>query len=162
MLSFLFAMDKNRVIGKDNDLPWHLPDDLKFFKEKTLGHTIIMGRKTFESLGKALPKRKNIVLTSDRRFEAEGAFIIHDIEEIVKWNKENPEEEWFVIGGSGLFSQLLEHADRMYMTYIDASFPGDTYFPEFSEEEWKLTNQTKGPKNDRNPYDYYYRTYDRV
>lgn len=155
-------MDRNRVMGKDNDLPWHLPNDLKFFKEKTIGHTIIMGRKTYESFNRPLPKRENVILTKDESYQQPGCKIIHDISEILRWNEENPETEWFVIGGSVLFEQILDQADRMYMTYIDETFPGDTYFPEYQEDEWELTHVEKGVKDEKNPYDYYFRTYDRV
>lgn len=162
MISLLFAMDRNRVIGKDNDLPWHLPNDLKYFKEKTMGNTIIMGRKTFESFNRPLPKRENVILTKDESYQQQGCTIIHDIETILKWNEQEPEKEWFVIGGSVLFEQILEDADRMYVTFIDDSFDGDTFFPAFSEHEWKLVEEEKGVKDEKNPYDYYFRTYERV
>ncbi|SEA63528.1 dihydrofolate reductase [Thalassobacillus cyri] len=162
MISLLFAMDRNHVMGKDNDLPWHLPNDLKFFKEKTIGHTIIMGRKTYESFNRPLPKRENVILTRDETYQQPGCKIIHDISEIQRWNEENPDTEWFVIGGSVLFEQILDQADRMYMTYIDETFQGDTYFPEYQEDEWELTHEEKGVKDEKNPYDYYFRTYDRV
>lgn len=160
MISLLLAMDRNRVIGNKNDLPWHLPKDLKFFKELTSGQTIIMGRKTYESIGKPLPNRRNIVLTR-QTLQVEGIEVINDLDELYKWNKEHPKEEYFVIGGGNIFEQVLPHADRMYITTIDESFDGDTYFPKFSEEEWILTSQEKGEKDEKNPYDYYFLQYDR-
>lgn len=161
MISLLVAMDRNRVIGYNNDLPWHLPNDLKFFKEKTIGHTIIMGRKTFESIGRILPKRKHIVLTkSDERFPSEVE-VIRDIETVYQMNKKNEDEELFVIGGGDIFEQVLPLADRMYITKIEETFQGDTFFPKFSTEEWELVSKEKGTKDEKNPYDYYFLQYDR-
>ncbi|WLR46800.1 dihydrofolate reductase [Halobacillus litoralis] len=161
MISFIFAMDKNRLIGKDNDLPWHIPNDFKFFKDTTWGKTIIMGRKTFESFPQPLPEREHVVITSNENYDREGCTVIHSIDEILQMEKNNPNKEWFVIGGSVLFEKMLPYADRMYLTYIDASFDGDTYFPEYDETEWTLVSETKGLKDEKNPYDYYFRTYDR-
>lgn len=161
MISLLVAMDRNRVIGYNNELPWHLPNDLKFFKEKTTGHTIIMGRKTFESIGRVLPKRKHIVLTkSDKSFPSEVE-VIRDIETIFQMNYLNKGDEYFVIGGGNIFEQVLPNADRMYITKIDESFKGDTFFPRFSTEEWELVSKEKGIKDEKNPYDYYFLQYDR-
>lgn len=162
MISFIFAMDRNRLIGKDNDLPWHIPNDFKFFKDMTIGKTIIMGRKTFESFGKPLPDREHIVITSNKNYDRKGCTVIHSIDEILEMEKNQPEKEWFVIGGTVLFDGMLPYADRMYLTYIDYEFEGDTYFPEFDENEWKMVAETKGERNEKNPYDYYFRTYDRT
>ncbi|WP_053219469.1 dihydrofolate reductase [Virgibacillus senegalensis] len=162
MISLLYAMDKNRVIGYQNDLPWRLPNDLKFFKQLTTGNTIIMGRKTFASLKRPLPNRKNVIVTRDETFHAEGCQILHSVDEIIKWNENDPETELFVIGGGEIFRQILPYTDRMYMTLIEDSFPGDTFFPEYNEAEWKLTKKVQGEKNEKNPYDYYFLQYDRV
>src|SRR5690625_494478 len=116
MISLLVAMDQNHVIGYKNDLPWHLPKDLKFFKEKTTGNTIIMGRKTFESIGRALPNRKNVVLTRSTIDFPDGVEVINHIEQIDEWNNKHPDHEFFVIGGGNLFKQVLPKADRMYIT----------------------------------------------
>ncbi len=161
MISLLLAMDRNNLIGRNNDLPWHLPKDLRFFKEKTLGNRIIMGRKTFESIGFPLPKRENIVITSDSELEKEVT-CISSVDTIKEWNKMNPEKEYFVIGGGRLFEQVLPFADRMYITLIDEAFQGDTYFPEISYEDWGETSKVKGEKDESNPYDYYFIQYDRV
>ncbi|HLR79929.1 MAG TPA: dihydrofolate reductase [Bacillota bacterium] len=162
MISFLVAMDNNHVIGCDNQMPWHLPDDLKHFKKKTMGHTIIMGRKTFESIGRVLPGRKNVVITRDKTATfPDGVKVIHDIETVNRWNNERPDEEFFVIGGGGIYEQMLPYADRLYITKIDASFLGDTYFPHFSKSDWTKTAAIKGKKDEKNPYDYYYLQYDR-
>lgn len=162
MISLLVAMDRNRVIGLDGDMPWNLPNDLKYFKEKTMNHTIIMGRKTFTSLGRVLPKRKHVVLTRNMNLGLpEEVVLIHDIEEIKNINHQNPDEEYFVIGGGKIFEQVLPFADRMYITLIDEEFEGDVYFPKFDEKEWKLVSDKKGEKNERNPYNYTYLQYDR-
>lgn len=161
MISLLFAMDSNRVIGYKNDLPWRLPKDLRFFKEKTVSQIIIMGRKTFNSLKEPLPNRENIIITSNTSFQPEGTQVIHSVHDILEWNRKNPEKEYFVIGGGNVFEQILPYADRMYMTLIEETFPGDTYFPDFNEAEWKMTRKEKGEKDERNPYDYYFIQYDR-
>ncbi|AIF43619.1 dihydrofolate reductase [Virgibacillus sp. SK37] len=160
MISLLVAMDKNHVIGHNNGMPWHLPKDLRFFKEKTTGQTIIMGRKTFDSMGGSLPNRKNVVISRNKKLKNEVE-VIHDLETVKEWNRQHPEQEFFVIGGGNIFKQALPFADRMYITWIDEEFEGDTYFPTFSDEEWNLTSKTKGEKNETNPYDYYFLQYDR-
>lgn len=154
-------MDKNRVIGYKNDLPWSLPLDLEFFRKMSTGHTIIMGRKTFDAIGRVLPDRENVVLTRQDIEFPEGIKVIRDVETIIKWDRENPERELFVIGGEEIFKQTFDYADRMYITYIDHEFKGDTFFPPFNEEEWDLTKKEKGIKNEENPYDYYFMQYDR-
>lgn len=161
MISLLFAMDKNRVIGKDNDLPWRLPNDLKFFKELTIGNNVIMGRKTYDSMNGPLKNRENIIVTRDKNYEVAGCKIIHSIDDILSINEKEPTKEWFVIGGEEIFKQILPYADKIYMTYIDHSFEGDTYFPEWDESEWEEISKTKGKKDDKNPYDYYFIEYER-
>jgi dihydrofolate reductase len=161
MISLLVAMDRNHVIGFENGMPWHLPSDLQFFKEKTTGNTMIMGRKTYDSIGKVLPNRRNIVLTLKQMNFPEGIEVIRDLKTVQQWNKKNPDEEFFVIGGGNIFEQVLPYADRMYITWIYEAFKGDTYYPDFSEVEWKLTVKEKGIKNEKNPYDYYFLQYDR-
>lgn len=160
MISLIVAMDRNRVIGKDNKLPWHLPADLAYFKRITMGHPIIMGRKTFESIGRPLPGRENIVVTRNRSFQPEGCTVIHSIDDIQKIAAER-DKEVFVIGGAELFQASLPFADRLYITKIDASFPGDTFFPSFYEEDWRLVSSEKGPKDEKNPYDYVFLLYER-
>ncbi|WP_249871821.1 dihydrofolate reductase [Oceanobacillus saliphilus] len=161
MISLLVAMDKNHVMGLDNGMPWHLPKDLRFFKEKTTGNTIIMGRKTYNSIGRALPNRRNVVVTRSNGEFPENVEVIDNLQTVKEWNLAKPEEEYFIIGGGNIFSQVIDIADRMYITWIDESFDGDTYFPNFPEEEWILTSKVKGEKNDTNPYDYYFLQYDR-
>lgn len=161
MISLLVAMDKNRVIGFKNDLPWHLPNDLKFFKQKTTGNTIIMGRKTYESIGKPLPNRKNVVLTGSGGEYPPDVDVISDVQSIQTYHDNQPEEELFVIGGANVFRQVLSLADRMYITFVDDIFEGDTFFPPFPETDWELTKKEKREKDKKNPYDYYFLQYDR-
>src|SRR5699024_2441136 len=133
MISLLVAMDQNRVIGLNNDMPWHLPKDLKFFKQKTVGHTIVMGRKTFNSIGRVLPNRKHVILTRNKNVNFhESVEVIYDISGIIDLDNNHPNDELFVIGGEKVFEQVLPIADRMYVTLIDATFEGDVYFPNFS------------------------------
>ena len=160
MISFIVAMDRNNVIGHQNDMPWHLPRDLKFFKEKTTGHTIVMGRKTFESIGRVLPNRKHIVITRDGSNLPEEVEVIDDINKVIDLAMET-DEEIFVIGGGNIFKQLLPYADRLYVTYIDESFEGDVYFPEIPRDQFVEVSKVKGIKDEKNPYDYYFIEYER-
>ncbi len=159
MLSIIVAVAKNNVIGKDNKLIWHLPEDLKRFKQLTTGHTIIMGRKTFESLGRVLPNRKHIVLCNDAnlKVENENVEVIDSIQLLESYI--NSEEENFVIGGATIYKLLMPYANKMYITKINEEFEGDVYFPEIKEEEWKIIEEQKGIKNEENPFDYEYVTY---
>lgn len=154
-------MDKNRVIGYKNDMPWHLPRDLQHFKETTTGHTLIMGRKTFESIGRPLPNRRNVVITRQDLKLPEEVEVIRGLEVVHQWNKKSPEEEFFIIGGGELYKQMLPSVERMYITKIAESFPGDTYFPCFTEDEWELVAEEKGKKDEKNPYDHSFLQYNR-
>ncbi|MDT8858663.1 dihydrofolate reductase [Alkalihalobacillus sp. MEB130] len=160
MISFVVAMDQNRVIGKDNQLPWHLPADLAFFKKVTTGHTIVMGRKTYESIGRPLPKRRNVVLTRDEQYKAEGCDVVHTVEAVLDIAQQ--EDECFVIGGTEVFKLFWEHVDRLYVTYIDETFEGDTFFPEISDDEWEIVFVEKGVVDEKNRYRHEFRTYERV
>ncbi len=159
MLSIIVAISKNNVIGKDNKLIWHLPEDLKRFKKLTTGHTIIMGRKTFESLGRVLPNRKHIVITNNAnmQIEDENVELIHDIKMLNKFI--NSEEEHFIIGGATIYKLLMPYANKMYITRINEEFEGDVYFPELDKKVWKEIEREKGIRNEKNPFDYEYVTY---
>lgn len=161
MLSFLVAMDRNRLIGKDNDLPWRLPADLKYFKEVTMGHKIVMGRKTYESIGRPLPGRENIVLSTNPEYEAEGCTVFHSMEDFLHFANEHKDEELFVIGGAVIFSRLFEKADRLYITEIDEEFDGDTYFPLFNKNEWNILSEKEGTMDEKNIYPHRYLVYER-
>ena len=159
MLSIIVAIANENVIGKDNKLIWHLPEDLKRFKEITSGHTIIMGRKTFESLGRVLPNRKHIILCNDMQMniENENVEIVNDISKLDKYI--NTDEECFVIGGATIYKLLMPYASKMYITKINESFEGDVYFPEIKLAEWEEASRGKGLTNEENPFDYEYITY---
>ncbi len=160
MLSIIVAKSINNAIGKDNKLLWKIPDDMKRFKEITTGHTVIMGRKTFESIGKVLPNRLNIVLTRDSNYKVDDSNVkilggVSDLEEYI-----NDENENFVIGGAQIYSILMSKCQKIYVTQIDKDFVGDSYFPIIKETEWKEIERIKGPK-DENNFEYEYITYER-
>ena len=159
MLSIIVAIANKNVIGKDNTLIWHLPEDLKRFKTITSGKTIIMGRKTFESLGRVLPNRKHIVLCNDMemKIDNENVEVVNDIKYLDKYI--NSDEENFIIGGATIYKLLMPYANKMYITKINQDFDGDAFFPEIKEEEWKIVDTQKGIKDEQNPYDYEYITY---
>lgn len=159
MLSIIVAIADKNVIGKDNKLIWHLPEDLKRFKKITTGHKIIMGRKTFESLGRVLPNRKHIILCNDMEMDIndENVEIIDDISKLNKYIES--EEECFVIGGATIYKLLMPYANKMYITKINKEFEGDVYFPEIKDNEWEEISKEKGLNNEENPYDYEYITY---
>lgn len=161
MLSIIVAVAKNNVIGKDNKLIWHLPEDLKRFKRITTGHTIIMGRKTFESLGRVLPNRKHIILCNDMEMNIndENVEVLEDISMLKDYI--NSEEEHFVIGGATIYKLLMPYANKLYLTLIHEEFEGDVYFPEIKKEEWKVVDRQKELKNEENPFDYEYITFER-
>jgi len=158
-ISYIVAMDRNRVIGKDNSLPWRLPADLKFFKQTTMGHPIVMGRKTYESIGKPLPGRLNIIMTQNRDYKAAGCEVVYSVEELLKLSKQG---EVFVTGGSELFRLFMPYVDRMYITEIEHEFAGDTWFPAFNKDEWQLTSSEQGIQDEKNPYTYFFNVYDRI
>ena len=162
MLSLIVAKAKNNVIGKDNQLIWHLPEDLKRFKKLTTGHTIIMVRKTFESLGRVLPNRHHVILCNDANMEIddENVEILEDISLLDKYIKD--EEEHFVIGGATMYRLLMPYCTKMYITEINQEFDGDVSFPEINMSEWKVTEREKGLKDEKNPFDYEYVTYERI
>jgi dihydrofolate reductase len=139
ILSLIVAMDRRRLIGRDNALPWRLPEDLRHFKATTLGKPIIMGRKTWESLGRPLPGRRNILVSRNPAYAAEGAEVAASLPAALQLAQD--EEEVFVIGGSELYRQALPLAHRLYLTEIDAAFEGDAWFPEFSADEWLETSR---------------------
>ena len=137
MISLIVAHDKNRVIGYENDMPWHLPGDLQYFKETTMGKPVIMGRKTYESIGRPLPGRRNIVISRNVNYTAEGIEVVDSLDAALALVADVP--EIMVIGGQQIFTQALPVADRLYITLIDHEFVGDTYFPEY--EGWKLVSE---------------------
>lgn len=161
MLSIIVAKAKNNIIGKENKLIWHLPEDLKHFKELTTGHTIIMGRKTFESLGRVLPNRKHVVFSQNPDFKVddENVEIVNSMLQIQEYI-ENKEEN-FVIGGAMIYNLLMPYVTKMYVTQIDKEFEGDAFFPRIDENIWKEVSRKKGLKNDENNLDYEFVVYER-
>ena len=162
MLSIIVAIAKNNAIGKDNKLLWHLPEDLKRFKTLTTGHNIIMGRRTFESLGRVLPNRKHIIFSQNPEFKIndENVEVVHSLLEIQELIE--GKEEAFVIGGSMIYNFLMPYVEKMYVTEIKEEFEGDTFFPKINTEIWKEVERTKGIKNEKNNFDYDFVTYERI
>ena len=154
MLSIIVAKAKNNVIGKENKLLWHLPEDLKKFKELTSGHVIIMGRKTFESLGKVLPDRKHVIFTNNPDFKVndENVEIVHSMLQIQEYIEN--EEENFVIGGAMIYNLLMPYVKKMYVTEIDKEFEGDAFFPKINLDVWKEVSREKGTEDDEMKYDF--------
>ncbi len=154
IISIISAVAENRIIGNKNSLPWHLPADFKYFKETTLGKTIVMGLNTFKSIGeRPLPGRKNIILNNDLSYvPPEGCFVAHSINELLQVVKN--EQEVFICGGASVYKQFLPLANRLYLTYIYHNFEGDTYFPEFDINDWKEIKRTDCKADEKNKYDY--------
>ncbi|MCB0658207.1 MAG: dihydrofolate reductase [Saprospiraceae bacterium] len=164
MISAIAAMSRNRAIGVDNDLPWHMPEDFKFFKRMTKGHHILMGRRNFNSLdNRPLKHRTNIVLTRNPFFIATGIVVVHSLEEGIAFAEADGEEELFIIGGEEVYRLALPYCDRLYLTEIDVDVPdADAFFPEFDHTEWKESRRDQHSADDRNPYDYTFVTYERL
>ena len=162
-LSLIAALSTNNVIGRANGLPWHLPTDLKHFKALTLGHHYIAGRRTYQSVGRPLPGRTNIVITRQSDFSAEGVQVVHTLEEALRVASAAGESEAFVGGGGEIFTQALHRADRMYLTRVHADLEGDTFFPDFDDvSEWRLTDAEHFDADDKNEYPFSFLTYDRA
>lgn len=160
-ISLIVAISENGVIGKNNQLPWHLPADLKYFKSLTTGHCVIMGRKTYESIGKPLPNRFNIIITRSRDFTPPGCLVVNSIEEAIKAGK-NCKTEVFIIGGADIFKQSLKLANRIYLTKIHKTFEGDTFFPYPDPKEWHQVSEEKKSYDEKNPYDYSFLVFERI
>ena len=148
--SLVVARARNGVIGRDNRLPWRLPGDLAYFKRVTMGHPIIMGRRTWESIGKALPGRRNIVVSRNADYRAEGAIVVGSLAEA--WRAAGDAEEACVIGGTSLFAEALPQADRIHLTEVDADVPGDTFFPPFERGQWKESEVALQPRDERHEH----------
>lgn len=159
LISIIVAMDRNRLIGAQGTIPWRLPADLRWFKKVTMGKPIVMGRKTYESIGKPLKGRRNVVLTRDRQYSAPGCIVVHSVEEAI--NASENGEEVMIIGGAQLYGQFLPLSERLYLTRIEATFEGDTYFPDFSEEEWVIVFEEEHEADERNPYPFRFQILER-
>ncbi|MCF6764493.1 dihydrofolate reductase [Thiotrichales bacterium 19S3-7] len=150
MISFIVAYAKNRVMGKNNQLPWQISDDLKLFKQHTINKPIVMGRKTYESIGRPLPQRRNIILTRNQHYHASGTEVYHTIEQINDVLKNEPEV--FIIGGAELFKLYMPFVEKLYLSKIQAELKGDTFFPAWDDALWQKTYHKPYPKNDLNEY----------
>lgn len=161
-LSLLVAMARNRVIGKNNTLPWHLPADLKHFKALTMGHPIIMGRKTYESIGRVLPGRTNVIVTRQKAYQVLGAITVNSIDDALKVCQEGVEgnDEVFLIGGAELYRQTLGRCNRIYATEIQRDFDGDAFFPRIDMEEWQEISREKHFSEEADAFDYHFVTFD--
>lgn len=159
MLAAIWAQDEQGTIGKEGKLPWSLPNDLKFFKKMTLNHTIVMGRKTFEGMGKRLlPERQTIILTSDPNYQIAGALVMHSVTEILDYAK-GRDEVIFITGGSAVFQEFIPYLDVLYRTLIHETFAGDTFFPEIDWENWSLISVSEGVTDEKNRYAHQFETY---
>lgn len=159
-ISIIVAMAENRVIGRDNQLPWHLPADLKHFKATTLGKPILMGRKTWESIGRPLPERTNIVITRDENYTASGCVVVHSLDAALRAAEHHAEV--MIIGGAELYRQVLPQADTLYLTLVHGEFEGDTRFPQWETDAWREVERIDHEADDRNPHAYSFITLERV
>ncbi|MGG1518549.1 dihydrofolate reductase [Paenibacillus oryzisoli] len=153
------AMDSNRVIGKDNDIPWRIPNDWKYVNRITKGHTIVLGRRNFESIGRALPDRRSIVVSRDKGLRIEGCEMAHSVEEVLELCQDD--EKVFIFGGEQIYRMFVPFVKKMYLTVIHHQFEGDTYFPEVDYSEWHEVSREQGVMDERNPYTYYFHVYEK-
>lgn len=162
MISFIAAITKNRVLAKNDKLPWKLPTDLAFYHGKVEGHVTIMGRRTFDVIKEHLTNRERIVITkADEPINAPDVTVVHSIQEALEAVRKYEDEEVIVVGGGQVFTEMLPDADRLYLTEIDATLDGDVFFPEFDHSQWNETSREHHTKNDRDQYDFDFVVYDR-
>ncbi|MBI3034899.1 type 3 dihydrofolate reductase [Candidatus Woesearchaeota archaeon] len=152
IISLIVAMDENRAIGCRNKLPWNLPSELQYFREATKGKPVVMGRKTYESIGRPMPERLNIIITRDKNYTADGCIVVNSIQDAIKAAKGS--HEIMVIGGSEIYRLFLPIANRLYVTKVHGKFEADTYFPEFNENEWLKSREKFVEKDNENKYSY--------
>ena len=162
MLSLIVAASSNNAIGKDNQLLWHLPNDLKFFKNCTWGMPVIMGRKTFESVNKPLPGRFNVVISRQAGWKAEGVRVAADLGEAIRFAQETNANEIFIIGGGEIYRQAFDQASTIYLTRVHASFEADAFFPEIDSAAWELCRNVDFPSDDKHAYPYSFQTWKRT
>ena len=162
MISLVVAASTNNAIGKDNQLLWHLPNDLKFFKNTTWGGVVIMGRKTFESVNKPLPGRTNIVITRNTTWKADGVIVAENLIDAIKKAETSNCKEIFIIGGGEIYRESFSHANRIYMTRVHTEIVGDTFFPEMKPDDWKLISAVVFKANEKNAFDHTIETWERV
>jgi dihydrofolate reductase len=161
-LSAITAVSQNNVIGLHNDLPWHLPADMRFFKSTTMGHVVVLGRKSYEAFGKAYPGRTNIVITRQQNYALPDAIVVHSLEEAIRKAKTIEQQEIFILGGAQIFRQSMPLIDRIYLTRIYHDFEGDAFFPTMNTKEWKLVKDEKHEPDEKNKYRYAFQTWERL
>jgi len=161
IISLIVAMDEQRGIGKDGSLPWRLSSDLRRFRELTMGHHVIVGRKTFESIGKPLPGRQTIVVTRNASFKADGCLVAESVQAALALAQERGEPEVFVIGGAQIYTQTLDAADRVYLTQVHAEVEADTFFPELKDDSWTEAQSTFQAADERNQYSFSFKQLER-
>lgn len=161
-ISQIVAVAENNVIGKDNDLIWRLPADLKHFKSITMGHCMLMGRKNFESIGRALPGRTTIIVTRSKDYKIEGCHTVTSIEEGIKLAESLDEDELMIIGGGQIYEQSLDLTTKVYYTAVHQSFEGDTFYPKLGSKHWEIISEEKHLSDEKNPHDYSFTEYKRV
>ncbi|CAG9295626.1 type 3 dihydrofolate reductase [Celerinatantimonas diazotrophica] len=162
LISMIAAMANNRVIGRGNQMPWYLPADLKHFKQTTLGKPIVMGRKTYESIGRALPGRHNYVLTRDSHWQSDGVIAITALQQAIELEQLNETEELVIIGGGELYRLFLPFAQRLYLTFIDLNVgDADTFFPDYEPDQWQVSVESAHQADEHNPYNYRFVQFER-
>lgn len=164
IVSLIAALTENKVIGKNNDLPWSLPDDMKFFMDTTKGHHVIMGRKNYESIPhkfRPLPQRVNIVVTRQKQYHADGCVVVHSVDDALRFAAQHQEPEVFVIGGAEIYRQSLAAAHRLYLTEIQTILQGDTFFPDFDKNAWKEKSRVHHPADGRHAFAFDFVIYER-
>jgi dihydrofolate reductase len=161
IISQIVAISVNRAIGKDNDLIWRLPADLKHFKEITMGHCMLMGRKNFESIGRPLPGRTTIIVSRDLKYKIDGCHTVHSIADGIELAKSLEEKELMIIGGGQIYDQSLKLTDQIYLTEVHEKFDADTFYPELDENNWLTTSEEKNIKDEKNKFDFTFKTLER-
>lgn len=162
MIAIIAAVSENNVIGKDSKLPWRLPADMKYFKTMTRGNVVVMGRKTFQSLGKPLPDRVNIVITRQKSFKEQGVLTASSLQQALNTARQFEGKDIFIIGGGEIYRQSLDICDRIYLTRIHEHFNGDAFFPELPMNKWKMVSKAEHPPDEKNPHPYSFIIYDRI
>ena len=165
IVSLIAAVAENGVIGKDNKLPWHLPADMKYFRDTTMGHCVIMGRRNYDSIPpkfRPFGGRTNIVVTRSPDLSAPGCIVVHSINDALKEAQKKNEKEVFIIGGADIYNQTIEKADKLYITHIDQAFEGDAFFPKIDPRKWKLTGKKDMLQDARNKHSFSFCVYDKV
>ena len=162
ILSHIVALAEDNGIGKDNDLLWRLPKDLKLFKERTLNHHILMGRKNFDSIGRPLPKRTSLIVSRNPDYQVEGCHTFTSIQGAIDFAKESGEEELFIIGGGQIYTETLDIVDRLYISRVKTTQPADVFYPEINPENWKKVHSESYTKDEKNPFDFEFEILERV